>query len=326
MVTRLGIIGTGRFSEQHINAINWVRNYRNKDVQIVAAQNRSPISNERAKNELMIPRTYTCFRQMIEEEELDGLIVTVPADSLYEVVVSLIPYKIPLLMEKPPGITLNQSKHLKKLASEYETSILVGFNRRFYSIVNQAKQIISQSGGLLGLRMDCFERYRMYRENDIVEKDILERLLTTNSIHCIDLIREYVGDIKETNAFLNLKTAEPYNHRYSALLVSETNIPVTFQAYWHSYGNWNYELYFVDGKIQFSNMEEATVFIRDKKPFRLIPSIEDIEVKPGMVSQIDYFLENVLGSNNYNGKSSIYDAIKTIELIDQINSTDSRGD
>lgn len=318
MTLKLGIVGTGGFSKQHLHAIDWLREHQRHNVRVVAAHNRSQASNERAVLELGIPAAYATSKEMIESEHLDGIIIAVSATNLFEVTQSLIPYQIPLLVEKPPGLSSDDAKALSELATKHETSVLVGFNRRYYSIVQQAKTIIEQAGGLLGMRMDGFERYRMYRENQIVSEENLELLLTTNSIHCIDLIREYVGNIQRVEAFHNNHTSEPFNHRYSALIESETNIPVTFQAYWHSYGNWNYELYYPDGRIQFTNMEEATVYFRNGESYRIQPTSEDAEVKPGMVAQIEHFLQYVVGTRGYHGKSSIHDAVQTMELIEKI--------
>ncbi|MDH4618271.1 Gfo/Idh/MocA family oxidoreductase [Brevibacillus sp. AY1] len=321
---KLGIVGTGTIAPHYINAVNWLEKQGDIKVRVQAAANRSEASNERARNELGIPHTYTNIAEMLSDEELDGIIVAVPILSTRDVTMNLIPYRIPLLIEKPPGLTLQQTIELSSLASRHQTSVMVAFNRRFYSIVDQAKQLIDTSGGLLGMRMDVFERYRALRENDY-PLDKLEVLFTGNSIHCIDLIRHYCGDLKKIHFFSNNLVEEPFNHRYAALIVSESNTPITFQAYWHSFGNWNYELYIPDGKIQFSNLEEAHVYLRNREPYRLIPSRQDVEEKPGFVQQLEYFVKEVIIENkntDYKGRMSIHDAVGTMRLVDLLKGID----
>ncbi|MED1745805.1 Gfo/Idh/MocA family protein [Brevibacillus borstelensis] len=316
----LGIIGTGAIATHYMQAIDWLNKNRKYRIQVCAAVNRTQESNRRASYELGIPRTYTDAGEMVERERLDGIIVSVPSTSIYSVTTSMIPYKIPLLIEKPPGVTFKQTNDMAELVGKYNTSIMVGFNRRFYSVVRQAQRVIAEAGGLLGMRMDVFERYRMLRENQYPSEK-LELLFEGNSIHCIDLIRYYCGDPLMVSAFLNKESVEPFNHRYSALIVSNSNIPITFQAYWHALGNWNYELYIPDGRITFSNLEQACVQFRKKEPYSLIPEEVDTEVKPGFVEQLSYFINEVIGNRRYSkyeGKMSIYDAVYTIKLVESL--------
>ncbi|MBH0328299.1 hypothetical protein ABH14_00540 [Brevibacillus brevis] len=316
----LGIIGTGSIAPHYIQAIHWLNQHRETEIKVVAAVNRTEASNERARNVLGIPKTYTSIHDMISAEKLDGIIVAVPFPSIYEVTMNLIPTRIPLLIEKPPGLTMEQTRQLSQLARMHQASVMVGFNRRFYSVVDQAKRLIEESGGLLGMRMDVFERYRLLRENGYPSEK-LEKLFTANSIHCIDLIRYYCGELDAIHAFSNQSSEEPFNHRYAALIVAKRNIPITFQAYWHSMGNWNYELYLRDGKIQFTNMEEALVSFRNKEPYRLTPNQADRDTKPGFAEQMMHFLNQVIlfsGNAGYEGEMSIHDAVNTMALVESL--------
>ncbi|KZE48554.1 hypothetical protein AV540_16650 [Brevibacillus parabrevis] len=319
----LGIIGTGTIAPSYIQAINWLNENHDEKIQVVAAVNRTEIGNQRARCDLNIPRTYTSISDMLSFEKLDGIIVAVPATAIYDIALELIPYRIPVLLEKPPGLTKQQANHLAEMSRQFKTSVMVAFNRRFYSVVRQAKLLIDEMGGLLGMRMDVFERYRTLREaNYPAEK--LEILFTGNSIHCIDLIRHYCGETKAVNAFQNPLKAEPLNHRYAALIVSQTDVPITFQAYWHALGNWNYELYIPDGKIQFTNLEEAVVLLRNREPYRLLPDEADVGAKPGFAAQLKYFVTNVSSNRTdatYEGSMSIHDAVHTMSLVEKLNNS-----
>ncbi|MEJ8544096.1 Gfo/Idh/MocA family protein [Brevibacillus borstelensis] len=327
----LGIIGTGAIAPHYMQAIDWLNQNRKYSIQVCAAVNRTQESNRRASYELGIPRTYTDAGEMVAREKLDGIIISVPSASIYSATMSMIPFKIPLLIEKPPGVTIKQANDLAESARKYNTSIMVGFNRRFYSVVRQAQNVIAEAGGLLGMRMDVFERYRMLRENQYPSEK-LELLFEGNSIHCIDLIRYYCGDPLRVSAFLNKESVEPFDHRYSALIVSDSNIPVTFQAYWHALGNWNYELYIPDGRITFSNLEEACVQFRKRESFRLVPDEADLAAKPGFVEQLTYFVNDVISNHRYSayeGKMSIHDAVNTIALVESLQNNgqnNERGD
>jgi predicted dehydrogenase len=318
MSISLAIVGTGAIALQHIKAIEWLNQNRGMDIQVIAAMNRSEESNRKANEQLNITNTYTNIDTMIKNETLDGILVLVTAANIYSVVSQLIPYRIPLLIEKPPGLSVLEASRLAELALEYETKVMVGFNRRFYSVVMKANQFIAEQGGLLGMRMDGFERYRHYRENLKVSQEWLDALFFGNTIHCIDLIRHYTGNVINVEVFHNSLSVEPYNHRYTALIVSDRQVPITFQSYWHSLGNWSYELYFSDGKIHFVNLEEAFVYQRGKPTIQLIPDQEDVDVKAGFVSQMAHFIEVVIPTLSYVGEYSIHNAAGTLDLVEKI--------
>jgi predicted dehydrogenase len=255
---------------------------------------------------------------MIEKEKPDAIICSVSTTETMNLMKRLIPFRIPILVEKPPGLSVRDTEQLAELAKVFRTSIMVAFNRRFYSVVEQAKHQIAESGGLLGMRVDGFERYRLLRETGYPPES-LERLLTTNTIHCIDLIRYYAGDILDINVFNNNLNEEPFNHRYAAMIETRSHIPVTFQAYWHSLGNWSYELYVPNGKISFNNLEEGVVRRGNEGIQALKPLQEDVEAKPGFVRMLQYFSECVIGdSAMYEGRNSIFDAVSTMDLVDRI--------
>lgn len=316
MEIKLGVVGTGLIFDQYVNAAKWMNENAGAKITFVAAVNRTQAGNERAAG-YGIERTYNQIEAMMESERLDGVLVLVPPAEMCRVALALMPFGVPMMIEKPPGISVKEAEAIAAQSRIYQTSVMVAFNRRFYSVVEQAKNIIQFSGPLLGMRMDGFERFRAYRESGM-DQSKLDHLLTYNTIHCIDLIRQYAGNIEQVHAFRNTGVAEPSNHRYSALIVSERNIPVTFQSYWHAFGNWNYELYVPDGKISFVNLEEAYYHRRTGETVRLVPARHDVEAKAGFVDQFNYFFAIIEGKAYYEGEMSIHDAIRTMELVNEI--------
>jgi len=320
------MVGSGVFAGEYMKAARYIRSAYHVELRIQAACNRTEESNLRARELYGIDSTYFEPREMIEREKPDCLFVLVPPDRMYETVLKLLPYRVPLLIEKPPGLTSAQTMHLAAEAERDGTSVMVGFNRRFYSVAKQAKKFVEDAGGLLGMRMDAFERYKIYKENKVLPDEQLEALFMTNSIHCIDLIRFYAGESTAVTSFSNAGAMGSFAHRYSSLVVSDRNVPVTFQAYWNSVGNWNYELYFEDGKIQFVTLEEAYLHRRGEHPVKIEPQQDDIEAKPGLTRQLLYFMEHVAPTMNYCGELSLRDAARTMRLAEQLTGTTIGGE
>ena len=72
--------------------------------------------------------------------------ILVSSSQIYKVAKKLISNKIPLFIEKPPGLKYKQTKSLAEEARKYRTLNMVGFNRRYYSIFHKGIQIIKDHG------------------------------------------------------------------------------------------------------------------------------------------------------------------------------------
>src|SRR3989338_1059430 len=63
-----------------------------------------------------------------------------------------------ILVEKPGGLDTNDIKKVAKLAKRKMSNVYVGYNRRFYSSVQKAVEIIKQDGGVSSFVFDFTER------------------------------------------------------------------------------------------------------------------------------------------------------------------------
>ena len=61
-------------------------------------------------------------------------------DQIFVTSKKILKYKIPLFIEKPPGLNIKQLQELNFLSKKYKTSNLVGYNRRYYSIIQKVKK------------------------------------------------------------------------------------------------------------------------------------------------------------------------------------------
>ena len=78
-----------------------------------------------------IENVYNDIDLLITKCELDGIMVLVSADQIFNVAKKIIPTKIPLFIEKPAGLIPSETKSLTTLADKYGTANMVGYNRRY---------------------------------------------------------------------------------------------------------------------------------------------------------------------------------------------------
>src|ERR1035438_10023599 len=116
---RIAIVGFGDIAKKHIAAM------RALGANIVAAANRSPEGRRKAEQDGGIERTYSDAKTMVERERPDGILVSASVLSQFEVIRKLIPYDIPLLVEKPPAVSLADWNSLRSQIEARRLPVIV---------------------------------------------------------------------------------------------------------------------------------------------------------------------------------------------------------
>jgi predicted dehydrogenase len=100
------------------------------------------------------------------------------------VVEQLLPLRIPLFTEKPPGVTVAQAEKLAALAAEYRVLNYVAFNRRTMPGILRLKQWASENGPIRYARAEMLRNRRLEPEFGI-----------GTAIHALDCLRFLCGDV-----------------------------------------------------------------------------------------------------------------------------------
>ncbi|MBT6053336.1 MAG: Gfo/Idh/MocA family oxidoreductase, partial [Candidatus Scalindua sp.] len=151
---RIGLIGAGAITRKHLDVIadiGWI--------EAVGITSRTKSKAEHVAQEYGIPVCSNDVESLIEEVRPDALMVLVSVEQTYQVVTTLLPYKLPLFLEKPPGLIPDETKTLAELAQAHSVQTMVGFNRRFYSVFRKGLDVIRDKGPLLGVSVDGHERF-----------------------------------------------------------------------------------------------------------------------------------------------------------------------
>lgn len=118
----------------------------------------------------------------LEESRPDAIVCTVQPAATAALVRTLLPSGIPLFIEKPPGVSLNEAVSLATAADAAEATTFVAFNRRFIPSIVRLKQWAAQHD----VR---FARAEMLRTNRL-EPDFA----IATGIHALDAIRFLMGN------------------------------------------------------------------------------------------------------------------------------------
>lgn len=134
-----------------------LRNYATlPDCQVVALAEPRPETRRRVAARYAIPATYSDVFAMLAAEELDGIVASQPFDRHGELLPRLIPYGIPVFIEKPLGSTLAAGQAvLAALAAQPAAArafVMVGYHKRCDPATRYAVEQIRalQASGELG--------------------------------------------------------------------------------------------------------------------------------------------------------------------------------
>jgi len=137
---------------------------------------------EKMKSDRGFARAYTDLHEMMTAEKPDAVCVIVPVGATASVVLQALEYGVPLMTEKPPGMTSADTKRLIEAAERKNVPTHVAFNRRFIPLVTEYKKWAAEAGGKI-----LYIRYDMQR-NGRKETDFSD-----TAVHGIDAVRHIAG-------------------------------------------------------------------------------------------------------------------------------------
>jgi predicted dehydrogenase len=99
---------------------------------------------------------YSDYVEMIEKENIDFCIVSVPHSAHREIVLELLRKKIPVLKEKPLAINFKEASEISKAVELYKTPVIIPLARRFFSAYKMFKTNLKLIGNPLYIKGEYF--------------------------------------------------------------------------------------------------------------------------------------------------------------------------
>jgi predicted dehydrogenase len=223
----------------------------------------------------------------------NAAIVAVGIEALTETAIKLLEYGVSDILQEKPGVGYpSEINELVKLTLEKNANVLLAYNRRFYSSVLKAQEIILEDGGISSFNFEFTEWSHIIKT---LEKTKVEHntWFLGNSTHVIDTAFYLGGKPKELVAFYKGGMDwHPASSVYSGAGISETDALFSYQANWEAPGRWVIEMCTKKHRLIFKPME--TLQIQNIGSVAVEPVIIDnqldIEYKPGIYLQTEAFI------------------------------------
>ncbi len=179
---KLAIIGAGRHSRLHHGPA--CRRFKDR-IDLAAVCDMNIGAARKFAEDFGFGASYSDYKEMISREKPDAVIAVTPEAATFKIVSDILPFKIPVLMEKPIGNSLFEAQELTALARINSSKIMVSFNRRFSPLISAATG---------WLRKDAKDSPpQIFRASILRHERHDANFLSATAIHPLDILVSVMG-------------------------------------------------------------------------------------------------------------------------------------
>ena len=200
---RIGIIGTSYWVDEFHLPI--LQNHPHAFVQALCGRNAAKV--ELLANKFGVKKTFTDYRQMLDEGKLDAVIICTPEDLHHPMTMSALDKGLHVLCEKPMAFTADQALEMLRRAEAQKVKHMVNFTMRYIPHFQYLKTLMETNyigkpyhahfHWLAGWNTDRKD-YTWYYDPRHSHGDASEL-----GAHMIDQARWYLGEIKSVQASIH---------------------------------------------------------------------------------------------------------------------------
>ncbi len=195
---RILLSGPGLIGKRHVELLE--QSERSDLVAIVAPNHDH---NTVFCNDHRVPM-FNSMQEALDATEIDGAIIASPNAVHTEQALFCIERGIPVFVEKPLAVTLQEGAMICAAAKKYKVPVLVGHHRTYSSYLSSAKEFIESDifGDLVAVRGSAlFRKPEHYFEEGLWRSQPGGGPILINLIHDIGILRYLCGEIAAVSAY-----------------------------------------------------------------------------------------------------------------------------
>jgi len=192
---QIAVIGAGIIGRTHLDAIAETKGFA------IAGIVEPASSGESSSNQYGC-RLFPSLNELIADRP-DGAIIATPNETHVEIAVGLLEAGIPVLVEKPLAVTVDDTRDVLAAVERLGVPAMTGHQRRYNPIVLKARELAKaqQFGHLVQGSVLCsLKKPESYFEAAWRHQPGVGGPLLINMIHEIDLLRFIFGEVQEVTA------------------------------------------------------------------------------------------------------------------------------
>lgn len=314
---RVGFIGAG----SHAQTVHYPCLQELNEANLLAVCDLDSEKANQVASQFNIKKTFSDYKQMIKETDLDAVYIVVPPRMLTPIVLYCLSQKLHVFMEKPPGMSLEETEKMVKVAKENNCKTMVGFNRRFAPVTTEAKKIIERNGPIT----QCMVEYHKYHVGDSPYYGT-DSWLLVDIIHSVDTLRWVAGEVKSIQSMVS-KFDSNYENSFLALLEFKCGARGILNSNYLSGARINkLEIHGQGIAAYIDPPNLATIYERNRTYFSPKPTIllearklagsKEIYKTYGYFAENRHFIDCL--QKDISPETSLEDAIKTMRLVNTV--------
>lgn len=322
---KFAFIGCGDVARFHADVIYGMKH----QISAVCARKNSPRITPFA-GAYKIARVYDNWREMLDKENPDAIIVAVSWDQTEKIVEDVIKSGIPCLIEKPVALSSGKLNQIISGAKDFDENVLIGYNRRFYDFIPQVKHAV-ESQELVSIELNLPETVESIIK--LYSSDIIDHILLYMSSHWLDLLLYLIGDVRVEYMHWGKTGADSFYTSYNGILYSlKHKSPIHLQANFNAPSRISMTFNFKDTIYKLCPIEMLTLYkgmecfdINGRnKVRRYAPKVQETcevrtDYKPGFYAQMENFIETCIKHSRTNEVGcTLTDALRVTRLCEQI--------
>jgi virulence factor len=311
---RIALIGAGGMA----NTVHYPSLAGFGDVDLVGLCDLVPEKLKATAERFGIKRTFTDYRKMLADTEPAAVYLLMPPHHLFDIAIDVMSRGLHLFLEKPPGVTAEQTRQMAHCAERNGCVTLVGFNRRYIPLMRQCRdKVLAHSGGPVIQAMSSFYKWHAAGPYYAGATDIL----SCDAVHAVDTLRFIGGDVKKVASDVSAQGMS-FDTRFNALVEFESGGAGILMANWRVGGRIHQFEMHTQGASAYVNPNAHADLYFDgaDKPKRVTAqkaagSAEN-RVYYGFEAENRAFVDAVLSGQQ--PETCLSDAVRTMELVDRI--------
>ena len=199
----IALIGAGGMA----NGVHYPSLSECEDVNLVGLCDLVPSKLQSTAERFGIEQTFTDYKQMLEKTSPDAVYILMPPQHLFPLAIHCLSQQHHVFIEKPPGVTLHQTKEMARAAEKNGCKTMVGFNRRFIPLLQQVKTMVEKRGPII----QCMSTFHKNTPGALYYDGVID-VLTCDAVHAVDALRWLGGgEVKAVASDINSFYSEREN-------------------------------------------------------------------------------------------------------------------
>ena len=310
-MSKIVLIGAGNMAREHLRVIRALQ-----DVDVVGIFSRTSSRAKALASEFDIGFSASSIAELYETTRADGVVIAVSEPATEAICLEAIKHPWQMLVEKPIGLSLDETKRISDAANGMETSFYVAMNRRNYSSTRMA---LEEVGKIQGTRA-----VQIFDQEDPLSalnggrlKQVCDQWHFANSIHLIDLFGVFCrGAPIEVNNVVPWRPGYMAKSTHSVISFDSGDIGI-YHSVWNAPGPWSVVIETAKKRFEMRPIESCAVQTYPSRNSKLLQLVEEYNgFKPGLFMQMREFLQALKG--NTNNMVTLRTYLESVRLIDEL--------